>query len=96
MVFQSMESFQNYHRNYLPKNFESKLGIEAKNEDDNNKILSEHLHHHFDCHIQIDPTVLDKLQQHQVAHKLGNPPTINEVKSAITSIAFDKAPGESE
>ena len=54
------------------------------------KILSEHFHHLFKSHAQVDPTVLNKLQQHQAAHEVGHPPTFNEVKSAITSMHLTK------
>ena len=93
MVFKLMEGYQKHHRNILPKNFKSKAGIEAKNDADNATILNEHFHSLFNSQVQIDITVLDELKQHETIHELGNPPSFNEVKSAINSMKYDKAPG---
>jgi hypothetical protein len=93
MVFKLMEGYQKHHRISIPKNFKSKTGIEAKNDTDNATILGEHFHSLFNSQVQIDITVLDELRQHEIIHELGNPPTFNEVKSAISSMKFDKAPG---
>ena len=96
MVFKLMEGIQRHHKNYLPKNFKSKQGNEAKNEDDNVKMfLVTTSNASSIAKSKVDPSVLDNLCQLQVAHELGNPPTFNELKSAITSMTFDEAPGKS-
>ena len=93
MVLKLMEGFQKHHRTVLPRNFKSKTGVEAKNDADNATILNEHFHSLFNSQVQFDTTVLDELKQHDTIHELGNSPSFNEVKSAITSMKYDKAPG---
>jgi len=56
MDFKLMEGFKKHHRSYLPKNFKSKNGSEAKNEDDNAAILNKHFHCLFNSQVQVDPT----------------------------------------
>jgi hypothetical protein len=68
-----MEGFQKHHRNNLPKNFKSKAGIEAKNDNDNATILNDHFHSLFNSQVQVDFTVLNELHQHEMIHELGTP-----------------------
>ena len=70
MVFKLMEGFQNHHRNYLPSNFQSKNGIEAKNDTDNAQILNSHFQSLFNSEVQVDMTVLDNLPQYNIAHNI--------------------------
>ena len=88
-----MEGYQKHHRKILPKNFKSKSGIEAKNNADNATILNDHFHSLFNSQVQIDVTVLEHLPHYETIHDLGNPPMFNEVKSAINSMKYNKAPG---
>ena len=93
MVFKLMDGFQKHHKNILPRNFKSKAGIEAKNDTDNAAILNDPFYSLFNSQVQVDYTVLDKLRQHETIHELGSPPSLNEVKNAISSMQYDKAPG---
>ena len=95
MIFKLMEGFQSHHRNYLPSNFRSKNGIEAKNDTDNAQILNAHFQSLFNSEVQIDPTVLNNLPQQNIAHDLGNVPTAHDIKKAIAKMSYDKAPGQS-
>jgi hypothetical protein len=95
MVFKLMEGFQKHHRTHLPSNFKNKNGIEAKNDDDNAAILNSHFHSLFNSNVQVDPTVLNDLPQHEIKYELGETPTASEVKNAISSMAYEKAPGQS-
>jgi hypothetical protein len=95
MIFKLMERFQGHHRTHLPSNFKNKNGIEAKNDDDNAVILNAHFHTLFNSQVEVDPTVLDNLPQLPIQHDLGEAPTANEIKSAIASMAYKKAPGQS-
>ena len=95
MVFKLMEGFQGHHRNHLPSNFRNKNGVEAKTDTDNAQILNDHFQSLFNSGVQVDPTVLDSLPQHNIAHELGTVPTANEIKKAIAKMSYDKAPGQS-
>ena len=95
MVFKLMVGFTSHHRKYMPKNFKSKNGVEAKTDEQNATILNNHFHSLFNSQVQIDPTVLNALPQHSICHELGVTPTPNEIKSAINSMAYDKSPGQS-
>ena len=95
MVFRLMEGFQKHHRVYLPRNFKTKNGVEAKNDQDNATILNQHFHSLFNSNVQVDPPVLNNLPQHPIQHHLGNKPTKQEVKNAISDMSYDKAPGQS-
>ena len=95
MVFKLMEGFQKHHHTYLPANFKNKKGIEAKTDSDNANILNSHFHSLFNSDVQVDPSVLDEIPQHAVKTELGVLPTAKEVKSAIASMAYEKAPGQS-
>jgi hypothetical protein len=50
----------------------------------------------FNTEIEIDPTVLEDLQQYDIDHDLDAAPTHAGVTSAIKSMAYDKAPGQSK
>ena len=95
MVFKLMEGFQKHHHTYLPANFKNKKGIEAKTDNDNADILNSHFHSLFNSDVQVDLSVLDEIPQHDVRHEFSDPPTAKEVKSAIASMAYEKAPGQS-
>ena len=95
MVFKLMEGFQKHHHTYLPANFKNKKGIEAKTDSDNANILNSHFHSLFNSDVQADPSVLDEIPQHAVRDELGVLPSAKEVKSAIASMAYEKAPGQS-
>ena len=95
MVFKLMEGFQGHHRTHLPSNFKNANGIEVKNDDDNAVILNAHFHTLFNSQVEVDPTVIDNLPQLPIQHDLGEAPTANEIKSAIASMAYEKAPGQS-
>jgi hypothetical protein len=96
MIFKLMEGFQRHHKVYMPKNFKSKNGIEAKCDNDNAQILNSHFHSLFNSEIEVDPTVLEGLLQYDIAHELDATPTHAEVTNAIKSMAHDKAPGQSK
>jgi hypothetical protein len=87
--------FQKNPHTYLPANFKNKNGIETRPDDDNANILNSHFHSLFNSEVQVDPTVLDEIPQYDTKLELGIPPTTKEVKSAITSMAYKKAPGQS-
>ena len=93
MVFKLMEGFQKHHRMHIPSNFKNKNGTEAKNDNDNAAILNSHFHSLFNSNVQVDPIVLNDFPQHKIKHELGETPTTAEVKSAISSMAYEKAPG---
>mmetsp|Transcript_22629 Transcript_22629/g.32396 ORF Transcript_22629/g.32396 Transcript_22629/m.32396 type:complete len:650 (+) Transcript_22629:1533-3482(+) len=95
MVFKLMEGFTKHHRNYLPNNFKFKNGTEAKNDNDNAKILNTHFSSLFNSQVPVDFTVLDKLPQYEVKHEFGETPTHTEIQSAINSMEYDKSPGQS-
>mmetsp|Transcript_1492 Transcript_1492/g.2308 ORF Transcript_1492/g.2308 Transcript_1492/m.2308 type:complete len:395 (+) Transcript_1492:893-2077(+) len=95
MVFKLMEGFQSHHRNHLPSNFRNKNGVEAKTDTDNAQILNAHFQSLFNSKVQVDPTVLDSLPQHSIAHELGTIPTASDIKKAIAKMSYDKAPGQS-
>ena len=84
-----------YHRAYLPRNIKTNNGFEAKSDQDNATILNQHFHPSFNSHVQVDPTILNDLLQHPIQHHLGNKPTKQEVKNAISNMSYDKAPGQS-
>ena len=90
-----MQGFTNHHRTYLPNNFKFKNGIEAKNDDDNAKILNAHFASLFNSQVQVDFTVLDKLPQYETRHEFGEAPSRTEIQSAINSMQYDKSPGQS-
>jgi hypothetical protein len=83
MVFKLMEGFQNHHKISMPNFFKSKAGAEAKNDEENAKILNEHFHTLFNSQVEIDPTVLDEPPQCNINHTLGNIPSKSEIKDAI-------------
>ena len=95
MVFKLMEGFQKLHRTHIPSKFKNKNRAEAKNDDDNAAILNSHFHSLFKSNVQVDPTVLNDLPQHESKHEVGETPTTAEVKSAISSMAYEKAPSQS-
>ena len=95
MVFKLMKGFQKHHHTYLPANFKNKKGIEAKKDSDNANILNSHFYSLFHSDVQVDPSVLDEIPQHAVNTELSKLPTAKEVKSAIASMAYEKAPGQS-
>jgi hypothetical protein len=49
----------------------------------------------FNSKVQVDETVLDGIQQRKAANHLGKTASTKEAKSAIDTMAFDKAPGQS-
>lgn len=95
MVFKLMEDFTSHHKKDMPKNFKSKNCIEAKTNEDNASILNAHFHSLFNSQVQINPTVLNALTQHNNQQELGITPTPNEIKSAINSMAYKKSLGQS-
>jgi hypothetical protein len=95
MVFKIMEEYQNHHKVCMPRNFKNKLGIEAKNDENNAKILNTHFYSLFNSNVLVDETVLERIPQRKVATHLDETPSEKEVKSAIDSMAYDKAPGKS-
>ena len=95
MVFNLMEGFTKHHCNYIPNNFKSKNGTEAKNDSDNTKILNNHLSSLFNSQVPVDLTVLDKLPQHRIKHEFGETLTHAKVQSAVNSMEHDKSPGQS-
>ncbi len=69
--------------------------MEAKNDADNVKILREHYHNLFNCHAEVDLSVLDNIPKHEVQHHMGNVSTRTEIKKAVWRMANDKAPEKS-
>jgi hypothetical protein len=96
MVFSLMDGFQEYHKLSMPKKLKSQMGIEEKNDNDNAKILNTHFHSIFNSQVEIDPTVLNELPQHEVDHTLGTLPSKSKIKNAIKNMAHDKSPGQSD
>ncbi len=96
MVFKLMEGFQKHHKVYIPKNFKSVNGIEAKCDKDNAKILNSHFHSLFNSEVEVDLTVLENLKQYEVNLELDAVPTRDEITRAIKSMTYDKAPGQSK
>ncbi len=79
MVFKLMEGFQKHHKTYMPRNFKSKNGIEAKSDEENTQILNSHFRSLFNSEVETDPTILEKLPQYEVARELDSVPTRNEI-----------------
>jgi hypothetical protein len=74
----------------MPKSFESKTGIAAKCDDDNMQIPNSHFHSLFNSEIEVDLPLYD------IAHELDATPTHTNITNGITSIVYDKAPGQSK
>ena len=83
MVFKLMEGFQSHHKTLIPRNLKNKAGIEAKDENENVKILRDHYHSLFNRHAEVDYAVLNKIPRHETQHHMGTVPTWTEVKKAV-------------
>ncbi len=79
MVFKLMEGFQSHHKYFIPKNFKSKNGREAKNDTKNVEILHNH-YHIFNCHVKVDYSVLDGTPKYEIQNHMGEVPTQTEIK----------------
>jgi hypothetical protein len=90
-----MEGFQIHHRVHRPKNFKSKAGIDANNDNDNANILNTHFYSLFKSQVRVDESVLEGIPQRETANELDGTPSIKEIKNAIKGMAYDKAPGQS-
>ncbi len=96
MIFKLMEGFQKHHKVYIPKNFKSVNGINAKCDNYNTKILNSHFHSLFNSEVEVDLTVLEGLLQYDISHELDASPIQDEITRAIKIMANDKDPGESK
>jgi hypothetical protein len=49
----------------------------------------------FNCHAEVDYSVLDSIPRHETQHHMGEVPTWTKLKNAIRRMVNDKAPGKS-
>ncbi len=90
-----MEDIPNHHKTYMPKNFKTKSGVKAKNDKDNAKVLNTHFYYLFKSQVQVDKTILEEIPQREIESQLDETRSMKEIKSAINSMAHEKALGKS-
>jgi hypothetical protein len=86
-----------HHRQLNPFNFcNPDTGITETTPAANLKILHKHFHNVYNRDdAPVDHTVLDDIRQREVLPQIGEPPTMDEMQDAISSLANNKAPGAS-